>query len=154
MEPDEPSSRRFPSHPLVGVAAVVFRAGRVLLVRRANPPRQGEWSLPGGAQRLGETVAAAIRREVLEETQVEAAVVGVIDVVDLIEVDDADGRISYHYTLIEMAAAWRGGEAVAGEDAADAAWFDLDQVRSLGLWSETERIIDLAHRKWTEAGCP
>lgn len=154
--------RRNPRHPLVGVGAVVLHGDRqgkrhgdrVLLVRRANPPRAGEWSLPGGLQQLGETVAEAACREVREETGVDIRVLGVVDVIDLIEYDDAGAGVSYHYTLVDVLAAWRSGEATAGEDAADAAWVDLDRVQSMEMWSETTRIIHLAHKAWTEAGCP
>ena len=146
--------RRKPSHPLVGVGAVVLHGGRVLLVRRANPPRAGEWSLPGGLQHLGETVAEAACREVREETGVDIRVLGVVDVVDLIEYDDPGAGISYHFTLVELLAIWRHGEVIAGEDAADAAWVDLDRLGSMEMWSETIRIIHLAHTVWTEAGRP
>lgn len=146
--------RQNPSHPLVGVGAVVLHGDRVLLVRRANPPRAGEWSLPGGLQHLGETVAEAACREVREETGVDIRVLGVVDVVDLIEYDDAGAKVRYHYTLVEVVAVWRHGEAIAGEDAADAAWVDLDQLASIAMWSETIRIIHLAHKTWAEAGRP
>ena len=148
------SNRRFPSQPLVGIGVVVFLNGRVLLVRRANPPRQGEWSLPGGLQHLGETVAQAACREVKEETGIDVRVLGVVDVVDLIEYEDAGTNVSYHFTLIELVAAWRHGEVVAGQDAAEAAWFDLDRLAPMEMWSETIRIIHLAHKAWIEAGCP
>lgn len=146
--------RRYPPHPLVGVGTVVLNGGRVLLVRRANPPRQGEWSLPGGLQRLGETVAEAGRREVKEETGVDVRVLGVVDVVDLIEYDDTGSAVRYHYTLVELVAAWRHGEARAGEDAAEAAWFELDRLAAVEMWPETIRIIHLAHKAWIDAGCP
>jgi ADP-ribose pyrophosphatase YjhB (NUDIX family) len=148
------TDRRFPSQPLVGIGTVVFLNGQVLLVRRANPPRQGEWSLPGGLQHLGETVAQAACREVREETGIDVCVLGVVDVVDLIEYDDAGTNVRYHFTLVELAAAWRHGEVVAGHDAAEAAWFDLDRLAPMKMWSETIRIIHLAHKVWIDAGCP
>ena len=146
--------RRNPSHPLVGVGAVVLHGSRVLLVRRANPPRQGEWSLPGGLQHLGETVAEAAYREVKEETGVDVRVLGLVDVVDLIEYDAVGVTVRFHFTLVELVAIWLRGNVVAGEDAAEAAWFDLDGLASLNMWSETIRIIELAHKVWTEAGRP
>jgi ADP-ribose pyrophosphatase YjhB (NUDIX family) len=132
----------------------VFLNGRVLLVRRANPPRQGEWSLPGGLQHLGETVAQAACREVREETGIDIRVLGVVDVVDLIEYDDVSTNIRYHYTLVEVVGAWRHGKAVAGHDAAEAAWFDPGQLAPMKMWPETIRIIHLANKAWTDAGCP
>jgi len=141
--------RSYPDRPIVGVGVVVWRDERVLLIRRAKPPRQGEWSLPGGAQKTGETVFDAARREVLEETGLAIDVLGLVDVVDSIQRDDT-GRVRYHYTLVDVFAAWRGGTVTAGDDAAEAAWVDLDALPP--LWSETERIIRLAHDKWSALG--
>lgn len=151
-----------PIPPLVGVAAIVFRAGRVLLVRRAKAPRQGEWSLPGGLQKLGETVAAAACREVLEETGLAVRILGVADVVDLIERESvgtqgdgaAAGRVRYHYTLVDLVGSWVAGEPRAGSDAAEAVWADLAALDDYRLWSETTRVIALAHAKWLAAGAP
>ena len=138
-------SRLYPDHPVSGVGAVVWRDGQVLLVRRANPPRQGEWSLPGGAQEIGETVFEAARREVLEETGLAIEVLGLVDVVDSIHRDD-DGRIRYHYTLADVFARVAGGNEAAAGDAAETAWFDLDRLPP--LWPETGRVIRLAHEMW------
>ncbi len=143
--------RTYPDRPIVGVGVVVWRDDTVMLIRRAKPPRQGEWSLPGGAQKLGETVFDAARREVLEETGLTIDVLGLVDVVDSIQRDDS-GRVRYHYTLVDVFAAWRAGEATAGHDAAEAAWVGLDALPP--LWSETERVIRLAHEKWTALRAP
>lgn len=136
-------TRLYPTQPLVGVGGVVWRDDRVLLIRRGKPPRQDEWSLPGGRQELGETVAEAARREVHEETGLDVAVQDVVAVVDLIERDE-DGRVRFHYTLIDVLAEWRAGEAQAGDDAAEIAWAALDELSRYALWSETERVIRLS----------
>ena len=143
-------TREFPQRPLVGVGAVVLRGDRVLLIRRAKPPRQGEWSLPGGLQKLGETVFEAAVREVLEETGVAVQPLGIVDVVDLIECDGdpASGRVRWHYTLIDVVAAWRAGEPLAAADAADAVWAPVAAVRELVGWGETVRIVELAYRSY------
>ena len=138
--------REYPNVPLVGVGAVVVRDGHVLLIRRAKPPRQGEWSLPGGLQKLGETVFEAARREVAEETGVVIRPLAVIDVVDLIDRDRYDGRVRYHYTLIDVMAAWVAGEAAASADAADVLWAERAAVGRLVVWSETVRIVESAYR--------
>lgn len=141
-------SRQYPDRPFVGVGAVVIHEGRILLARRGKPPRAGDWSLPGGAQVVGETVFDAARREIREETGLEIEVLGVVDVVDSIQRDD-DGRVRYHYTLIDVVAEAAGDGAEAGDDAAAIGWFTLEQLSGLGLWSETERIIRLGHEMWT-----
>jgi 8-oxo-dGTP diphosphatase len=136
-------SRIYPSHPVVGVGTVVWHGERVLLVRRARPPREGQWSLPGGAQQLGETVAEAARREVREEAGIDVEPGETIAMIDLIERDE-DGRVRYHYTLIDFTAEAKSVDLTPGDDAADARWFELDELEPLGLWSETLRIIHLA----------
>ncbi len=136
----------YPNRPLIGVGVVVFKGDRVLLIRRGKPPRQGQWSLPGGRQRLGERIEEAARREVAEEAGIEIAVGPLIDVVDSITRDD-QGRVQYHYTLVDLLAEWRAGEAVAGHDAAEVAWADPADLAAYGLWKETERIIALAMTK-------
>lgn len=132
-------AREYPSHPLIGVGAVVWRDGRVLLVKRAKPPRLGQWSLPGGLQEVGETVFDAARRELREETGLEIDVLEVAEVVDYIERDDR-GRVRYHYTLVDVLALAREGEAVAGEDAAEVRWFGPEELPGLALPPDTERV--------------
>lgn len=139
-------TREYPQHPVIGVGTVVWHGDRVLLVQRARPPRQGQWSLPGGAQQLGETVAEAARREIREETGLEVELGEVVATLDLIECDDR-GRVRYHFTLIDFTAEATGETLVPGDDAADARWFGLDQLPALGLWSETLRIIGLARER-------
>ncbi|MFO1049469.1 MAG: NUDIX hydrolase [Geminicoccaceae bacterium] len=133
-------SREYPERPVVGVGAVVWRGDRLLLIRRGRPPRLGQWSLPGGAQQLGETLEEAIRREVREETGLGLAAVAFLATVDLIDRDPED-RVRYHYTLVDFTAEAADGEAVPGDDAAAVAWFAPDELAGLGLWAETERII-------------
>jgi 8-oxo-dGTP diphosphatase len=139
------SGREYPLRPVVGVGVVVWHGERVLLVRRGQAPRVGQWSLPGGAQELGETVAAAARREVLEETGLEVEIGEVLAAVDMIEREA--GRVRYHYTLIDFSAEAAGPELRPGGDAADARWFTPEEVAGLGLWSETLRIIELARAR-------
>ena len=139
-------SRLYPERPVVGVGVVVLRGNQVLLVRRAKQPRQGEWSLPGGAQEIGETVFEAGRREVLEETGITVEVRGLLDVVDSIQPDDME-RIRYHFTLVDVLAVWVSGEAQAATDAAEVAWFKRTAVPDLGLWSETQRMIELGFNR-------
>jgi ADP-ribose pyrophosphatase YjhB (NUDIX family) len=114
-------------------------------VRRGNPPSQGQWSLPGGAQELGETAEAAARRELLEETGVLAGPLSLVANVDSIH-PDPDGRIRFHYTILDFAGTWLSGEPRPGSDVTEAAFFPPDALDGLNLWSEAIRVIDLARR--------
>jgi len=133
-------SREYPDRPVAGVGAVIVADGRVLLVRRDTSPRAGHWSLPGGAQELGETFAEACVREVREETGLVVEVLGLVDVVDSITRDDA-GRVRFHYLLADVLARPSGGALKAGSDAADARWFTPEEAFALPLWSKTARVI-------------
>jgi ADP-ribose pyrophosphatase YjhB (NUDIX family) len=123
----------------------VWRDDRILLVRRAKPPRLGEWSIPGGAQALGETVFEAAIRETREEAAVEIRPTGIITVVDSI-ITDSEARTQYHYTLVEIAADWTAGEPVAGDDVDAVCWATPEEAAGLVNWGETLRIIDEARR--------
>jgi ADP-ribose pyrophosphatase YjhB (NUDIX family) len=113
--------REYPDRPWVGIGCIVFRAEAVLLVRRGKPPRIGQWSLPGGAQHVGERAEEAARRELREETNIEVGQLALAYVFDAINVDE-DGRARYHYTIIDFAARWLEGEACAGDDVSEVAW--------------------------------
>jgi 8-oxo-dGTP diphosphatase len=123
--------------PCVGV--VCLRGDAVLLIRRGRPPKQGEWSLPGGRIEAGERAVDAALRELHEETGVEAEITGLVDVVDGVFPEAAR-----HYVLIDYAARWLSGEPVAGDDAADARFVALDEVEALVDWDETRRVIRMA----------
>ncbi|MEK9703568.1 MAG: NUDIX hydrolase [Deltaproteobacteria bacterium] len=140
-----PESREYPSRPFVGVGVVVLKDEDVLLIRRGRPPRLGEWSLPGGAQSVGETVQETARREVLEETGVSIQNPEFLEVVDSIIKDD-DGRVKFHYTLIDYWANWESGTPQGADDAQHAEWISFDQLEELGLWSKTIEVIQKARK--------
>jgi len=135
--------RDYPNAPMVGVGIVCFKGDDVLLIERGKPPRKGGWSLPGGRQKLGETVRGCALRELAEETGVEAEIGPLVDVVDSMTRDGVGG-LQYHYTLVDFRADWIGGEPRAGGDAADARWFTPAELAALDLWDETVRVIELA----------
>lgn len=140
---DKDNSREYPERPIVGVGGVVFRGHRVLLVRRAKPPRQGAWSLPGGAQEAGEAAAATFSRELKEETGLEVAPAGFIETVDFIERDEV-GAVRHHYTLLDYWAESEAGEAQPGSDVAELVWAPLAGLEPYDLWEKTLEVIRAA----------
>lgn len=133
-------SREYPEHPIVGVAAVVLRAGQVLLVQRGREPARGLWGLPGGMLELGETVAEGVRREVWEECGVEIEVGPLVGVFEPMQRDDA-GRLRYHYVVLDYLARYVGGELQAADDADDARWVSPAELEGLPMLVETREMI-------------
>ena len=135
--------REYPDQPIVGVGAVVVDAGRVLLVRRGNEPLKGEWSLPGGAVELGESLEGALIREIREETGLDIDVGPVVEVLDRVR-RDADGRIEYHYVIVDYACRVQGGALAAGTDAEDVRWTELCDLERLGVSEKAIAVIKKA----------
>jgi ADP-ribose pyrophosphatase YjhB (NUDIX family) len=139
------TGREYPARPIVGIGVVVLRDDSVLLVRRGKPPNIGSWTLPGGAQEIGETTETAARRELLEETGIEVGPLQLAATVDSIRRDEED-RIQYHYTIIDYCGRWVGGEPIAGSDVTEAVWAPLDALERFELWSEAHRVIAISRR--------
>lgn len=135
------SGREYPRAPLVGVGAVVIRDGEVLLVKRKYEPGKGLWSIPGGLVELGERLRDAVRREILEETGVEVEVGALLDVIDNI-VRDEDGRVRFHYVLVDFLAKPLGGSARASGDAEETKWFKRDELRPGELTKTAARLLE------------
>jgi mutator protein MutT len=135
--------RTYPERPIVGVGAVVVEGSRVLLVKRANEPLKGEWSLPGGAVDVGETLEDAIRREVREETCLEIEVGPIVDVLDRIRYDP-DGRVKFHYVLVDFVCRPSGGTLRCASDADGALWADVANLDRYGVADATVVVIEKA----------
>ena len=138
--------REYPETPLVGVGAVILDQGRVVLVKRGQPPLAGEWSIPGGRLEIGETMREGVAREVREETGLTVEPAELLGVYDRLLRDEA-GRILYHYVLIDFLCRRVAGELHAGGDAADARWFTPDELSGLSLVEDTAEVIRLGFEK-------
>ena len=135
--------REYPDRPYVGVGVIVFRDQEVLLVKRNKEPNKGQWSIPGGRQMLGETAAEAAQRELLEETGVKVDQLLLVDVVDAI-IPDVEGKIKYHYTLVDYLGQWQSGDSRPGDDAQEVRWVSLNELSSFSLLEKTMNIIQKA----------
>jgi len=136
-------SRKHPPRPIAGVGGIVAEDGRVLLVKRGRAPLKGLWSIPGGALELGETVEEGVRRELREEAGVEVRVIELVEVFERIT-RDADGRVAYHYVLLDYLCERVSGTPRAGDDAAEAAWVSRAELPSLEMTSGTLPVIEKA----------
>jgi ADP-ribose pyrophosphatase YjhB (NUDIX family) len=132
--------REFPETPLVGVGAIIIENARVLLVKRAHPPLQAQWSIPGGVLEVGELVREAAIREAREETGL------IVEPGDLLGVYDrvlrnAEQRVQYHYVLCDFLCRRTGGQLQAADDAAEVRWFTREELPPLNLAEDTLDVI-------------
>ena len=138
--------REFPEVPLVGVGAIIVENSRVLLVKRAHPPLQAQWSIPGGVLEVGELVREAAVREAREETGL------IVEPADLLGVYDrvlrnAEEQVQYHYVLIDFLCRRIGGELRAASDAAEVRWFTREELPALKLAEDTQDVIRKGFQK-------
>jgi 8-oxo-dGTP diphosphatase len=135
--------RKYPDRPYVGVGAVIVQDGKVLLVKRKYEPLAGQWSLPGGAVEVGETLEACLVREMLEETGLEVRVGPVIEVFDRITHDD-EGRVLYHFVLVDYLCWPAGGALSPDSDVADAVFADPGDLARYDLTAKATSVIQRA----------
>jgi mutator protein MutT len=138
--------REYPARPICAVGVVVRKEGAVLLVRRGNPPRRGDWSLPGGAVEVGETLRQAAEREIREECGVEITMGDLIDTLDFVEHDD-EGRVRFHYVILDYVANYRDGTLTSASDVLDAQWVPVSALDTMGLADKTREVIEKAFRR-------
>jgi 8-oxo-dGTP diphosphatase len=144
--------RHYPDQPTVGVGAVVFKDDTVLLVRRGKEPAFGEWSLPGGAVEVGETLDAALRRELREETGIEVEILGLSAVLERI-FPDAEGRISYHYVLLDFLCRYASGEPRPNSDILELCFIPLSQLEHFQLTSQAREVIARGQAQLDHGNC-
>jgi 8-oxo-dGTP diphosphatase len=134
-KPDDPQAndgRWYPQAPIPAVGALVFRDGKILTIKRAQEPGKGKWSIPGGRIELGETSFEAARREVMEECSIEVEIERVLDSVDNI-IRDADGRVKYHFVIIDLMAKYVDGQIKAGSDAEECRWVTVQELLEMDI---------------------
>lgn len=139
-------NREYPEMPFVGVGAIIIEDGRVVLVKRAHPPIQGQWSIPGGVLEVGEHVREAAVREAREETGLIVEPGELLGVFDRV-LRDADSRVQFHYVLIDFLCRKVGGELRADGDAAEARWFTPEELPALKLSPDTFEVIQKGFEK-------
>jgi 8-oxo-dGTP diphosphatase len=139
--------REFPEHPLVGVGAIIIQDDHVVLVKRAHPPIQGQWSIPGGVLEVGEFVREAAVREAREETGLIVEPGELLGVYDRV-LRDPENRVQYHYVLIDFLCRPIGGALSASSDATEVRWFTRAELPALNLAEDTQDVI----RKGFELG--
>jgi ADP-ribose pyrophosphatase YjhB (NUDIX family) len=135
--------RAYPDRPYLAVSAAIIRDGRVLLVRRARPPTEGRFTLPGGGVEAGETLAEAITREVSEETGLTIALSELAGHREVI-VRDADQRVSRHFLILAFAARWIAGEPVLNDELAEARWVTPAEIVGLATTDGLAEIVTAA----------
>lgn len=139
-------SRRYPSRPFLGVGALIFDESKILLVERGKEPLKGWWSLPGGIVETGETLDAAVRREVLEETGLEIEPLSHFETFERIMPDD-QGRAEYHYVLIDYVCRVIGGNLAPASDVSEACWVAEQNLSDYRLTEGTLAVIERAFAK-------
>ena len=137
------SDRKYPDRPYVGIGGVIVHEGRVVLVKRRFEPLAGQWSIPGGAVEAGETLEACVAREMAEETGFVVEVGPVVEVLDRITRDD-EGRVLYHFVLIDYLCWPIGGELRAGSDVAEAALAEPGELAQYALTDKATSVIERA----------
>ncbi|HID97520.1 MAG TPA: NUDIX domain-containing protein [Thermodesulfobacteriaceae bacterium] len=133
----------YPDSPRVGVAVLVRKKEKILVILRGKQPGKCCWALPGGSMELGESMAQAGERELLEETGVHTRIQRVITAVDAVY-RDPDGTIRYHYIIIYLEGRYISGEPMAMDDVLDAAWLNIEELELLPTEPNTLAIIKKA----------
>ena len=145
---DAETQREFPSVPRVAVGALVVEAGKLLMICRAKAPGSGVWAIPGGGLEIGETLQAAAEREIYEETGLRIRAGEPFYAFEIIERDE-QGKVRFHYVVVDLMAEVIGGKLCPGDDALDVRWVSPQEISGMPVSAKTLELI--AH-KWKELG--
>jgi 8-oxo-dGTP diphosphatase len=140
--------RRYPEAPVVAVGVLLFDGDRVLLVQRGRPPQVGRWTVPGGGVEVGETLEEAALRELAEETGLACTLGPVVEVLDRV-VRDGDGRVEFHYVILDFVGTAPSGTLLASSDCADARWVPIAE---LDAWETTDGLAPVVRRAQSMIG--
>ena len=144
-------ARSYPERPFLAASAAIVRDGKILVVRRARPPANGLYTLPGGVVEVGETLMEAVAREVREETALEIEPVALAGFRETI-VRDADSRVERHFIILCFASRWRAGDLVLNEELSEARWLDPAELAGLPTTPGLAEIVAAAFQRLAEAG--
>jgi ADP-ribose pyrophosphatase YjhB (NUDIX family) len=142
--------RLYPDQPVVGVGIVIVKEGKIALIKRGNEPGRGKWSIPGGLVELGEHIDQAVIREAKEETCLDVVNPRLVDVVDNVDIDD-DGKVRYHYVIVDYLVQVVAGEAKADADAEELRWVPFDEVESYVLTASFRYFFQNSRAKLEKA---
>lgn len=137
--------REYPDQPVIGVGGIIFMDQSVLLVKRAQSPGKGQWSLPGGAVELGETLIEALRREIFEEVSINIEIGGLVRLLDRI-IYDKEKKIRFHYVIADYWGWLVSGKLKADSDISDAMFVDIDKIKKTGIDKEVKETISMASK--------
>jgi 8-oxo-dGTP diphosphatase len=133
--------RLYPDQPVVGIGIVIVNDGKIVLIKRGNEPGKGKWSIPGGLVELGEHIDQAVIREAKEETCLTVTSPRLVDVVDNVDID-ADGKVKYHYVIVDYLVKVVGGDIAAASDAEELRWVPFDEVESYVLTASFREFFE------------
>jgi ADP-ribose pyrophosphatase YjhB (NUDIX family) len=143
-------ARSYPARPFLAVSAAIVRDGKILVVRRARPPANGLYTLPGGVVEAGETLEEAVAREVLEETSMTIAPVALAGVRETIA-HDGDDRVERHFVILCFASRWLSGEPILNEELSEARWLDPAEIADLQTTPGLADIVAAAFERLAQA---
>jgi len=125
-------NRLYPEQPLVGIGAIIICNGKILLEKRKGEPGRDKWTVPGGLVELGESAEQTVMREVKEETNLEVEQPELVDVVNSVTTDE-NGKIKYHFVIVDYFVKLKGGTLKVADDAAELRWVEFSEVENYDL---------------------